>query len=73
VRFCFREEYFKRDVESFRGQAELLIGKQRNGPTGTVNLFFRHEFSRFENRTGDVEDAGYAGPDTGPIDLGDPF
>ena len=32
-----------------------------------------HEFTRFENRTGDVEDAGYTGPDSGPIDLGDPF
>ncbi|MBY0504755.1 MAG: replicative DNA helicase [Bryobacteraceae bacterium] len=73
VLFCFREEYYKRDVESLRGQAELIIGKQRNGPTGTVNLFFRHEFTRFENRTGDVEAAGYDGGDSGPIDLGDPF
>lgn len=73
VLFCFREEYYKRDVESLRGQAELIIGKQRNGPTGTINLFFRHEFTRFENRTGDVEDAGYEGGNSGPIDLGDPF
>ena len=68
VMFVFREEYYKRDVESLRGQAELIIGKQRNGPTGKVELLFRHEFTRFENRTTDFEEApgGYDGP---PVDF----
>jgi len=56
VMFVFREEYYKRDVESLRGIAELIIGKQRNGPVGKVELYFRHEFTRFENRTSDIED-----------------
>jgi replicative DNA helicase len=56
VMFVFREEYYKRDVESLRGIAELLLAKQRNGPTGKVELYFRHEFTRFENRTSDLEE-----------------
>jgi replicative DNA helicase len=56
VMFVFREEYYKRDVESLRGIAELILAKQRNGPTGKVELYFRHEFTRFENRTSDLED-----------------
>ena len=56
VMFVFREEYYKRDVESLRGIAELILAKQRNGPTGKVELYFRHEFTRFENRTSDMED-----------------
>ncbi len=32
-----------------RGKAEVIIGKQRNGPTGTVDLTFMHKYTRFEN------------------------
>jgi replicative DNA helicase len=34
--------------------AELLLAKQRNGPTGRVNLVFLKEFTKFENRTNDL-------------------
>ena len=54
VAFIFREEVYKPQDESLRGMAELILGKQRNGPTGKVNLVFLREFTKFENRTNDL-------------------
>jgi len=48
VMFIYREEEYKASEEN-RGIAELIIGKQRNGPTGTIKLAFIKEFTRFEN------------------------
>jgi len=47
--FLFREEVYERDKEEVKGIAEIIVGKQRNGPIGTVNAAFIHEFTRFEN------------------------
>ena len=49
VLFLFREEMYKRDDPTLEGKAELIIGKQRNGPVGTVNLNFIRKFTRFVN------------------------
>jgi replicative DNA helicase len=54
VSFIFREEVYKPDREDLKGMAELLLAKQRNGPTGRVNLVFLKEFTKFENRTNDL-------------------
>jgi replicative DNA helicase len=48
VMFIFREEEYKPSDEN-RGVAEIIIGKQRNGPTGTIKLAFLKEYTRFEN------------------------
>lgn len=48
VMFIYREEYYKPDTEK-RGIAEIVVAKQRNGPTGTVELAFLKEFTRFMN------------------------
>jgi replicative DNA helicase len=56
VGFIFREEVYKRDNKELEGMAELIIGKQRNGPTGVVNLMFLKEYTKFENRTADLGD-----------------
>ena len=48
VCFIFREEVYNQTDEN-RGTAELLLSKQRNGPTGVVQLAFLKEFTRFEN------------------------
>ncbi|HEX6849992.1 MAG TPA: replicative DNA helicase [Candidatus Polarisedimenticolaceae bacterium] len=49
VLFLFREEVYKKDDPDLRGRAELIIAKQRNGPTGTVDLHFIREFTAFVN------------------------
>ncbi|HUL73683.1 MAG TPA: replicative DNA helicase [Vicinamibacterales bacterium] len=52
VLFIFREEMYASDAEprpEAEGIAEIIIGKQRNGPTGTVRLAFLKQFTRFEN------------------------
>lgn len=54
VAFIYREDYYK-PTEENAGIAELLISKQRNGPTGTVKLAFLKEFTRFENYYGEYD------------------
>lgn len=54
VGFIFREEVYKPDDPDLQGKAELIISKQRNGPTGVVKLSFLKPFTRFETRAGDV-------------------
>lgn len=52
VMFVHREEYYQtndEDRERCRGEADLLIRKQRNGPTGDVKLTWLHDFTRFTN------------------------
>jgi len=48
VIFIYREEEYKATEEN-QGIAEIIIGKQRNGPTGTLRLAFIKEYTRFEN------------------------
>ncbi|MBI4904800.1 MAG: replicative DNA helicase [Acidobacteria bacterium] len=56
VNFIFREEVYKPDRTDLKGLAELIISKQRSGPTGKVNLVFLHSLTKFENRVGDIDD-----------------
>ena len=56
VCFIFREEVYKQDREDLQGLAELLVAKQRNGPTGRIKLAFRNKFIKFENLAEDVGD-----------------
>jgi replicative DNA helicase len=48
VAFIYREEQYNRTEEN-EGHAEIILAKQRNGPTGSVKLAFLKEFTRFEN------------------------
>jgi replicative DNA helicase len=55
VCFIYRQEFYDgpvdKDGNNIEGLAELIVGKQRNGPTGNVNLYFKKEYTRFDNRT----------------------
>ena len=56
VCFIYRQEFYDGPVdpktnENIEGLAELIVGKQRNGPTGSVKLFFKKEYTRFDNYT----------------------
>ncbi|MBE3090953.1 MAG: replicative DNA helicase, partial [Candidatus Atribacteria bacterium] len=48
VVFLYREEYYKTKTEK-KGIAEVIISKQRNGPTGQIDLAFIKEYAKFEN------------------------
>jgi replicative DNA helicase len=48
VMFIFREEVYNHDDPDLQGRAEIIIAKQRNGPTGRVNLAFLKSCTRFE-------------------------
>jgi replicative DNA helicase len=49
VMFIHRPEYYDRDNPDIKGDANLIIGKQRNGPTDTVKLTYVNQWTRFEN------------------------
>ena len=48
ILFIYRDEVYNPDTQD-KGTAEIIIGKQRNGPIGTCRLTFLGEYTRFEN------------------------
>ena len=57
ILFIFREEVYEKEKEEVKGIAEIIVGKQRNGPIGTANAAFLQEFTRFENLARDYAPA----------------
>ncbi|TAJ93502.1 MAG: replicative DNA helicase [Gammaproteobacteria bacterium] len=53
ITFIYRDEVYNEDSPD-KGKAEIIIGKQRNGPIGTVTLAFLGQYTRFENYTDSV-------------------
>jgi len=71
VAFVHRKEKYE-DPNSASGQeaygvAEIIVGKQRNGPVGDVTLTFVHQYARFENRAFDSPAMIPAGPEESPF------
>ena len=56
VAFLYRDEYYYPEKTEKKNMAELIIAKQRNGPTGTVNLTWLGQYTKFANMAG-----GYGG------------
>ncbi|MCL2390392.1 MAG: replicative DNA helicase [Endomicrobia bacterium] len=52
VAFIHREGYYKPDDTDLKNSATVIIGKQRNGPTGKLPLIFESEFTKFSNPSG---------------------
>ncbi|MDH5636879.1 MAG: DnaB-like helicase C-terminal domain-containing protein, partial [Nitrospinota bacterium] len=49
VLFVYREDYYTRDKPEIENTAEIIIGKQRNGPLGLIKLTFLKDYTRFED------------------------
>jgi len=58
ILLLYRPEYYKPNDEDLKGQAEVIIAKQRHGPTDTVKLYFSSNQMRFGNLS--MQDGGYA-------------
>jgi replicative DNA helicase len=59
IMFIYRDEVYNPETTD-RNMAEVIVGKQRAGPTGTVKCLFHREFTRFENLDDQHGDAGDA-------------
>ena len=60
ITFIYRDEVYNEDSPE-KGIAEIIIGKQRNGPIGTARMTFIGQYTRFENYISNIyEDEGYA-------------
>ncbi len=55
ILFIYREEMYDRENEEKKGKAEVIIGKQRNGPMGVVELAFLSRYTRFEDLAREYE------------------
>ena len=52
IMFIYRDDYYNKDSEK-KGISEIIIGKQRNGPIGTVELVWLPEYTKFANKAHD--------------------
>ena len=53
ILFIYRDEVYNEDTDD-KGVAEIIIGKQRNGPIGKVRLQFTGNLTKFENLAADI-------------------
>jgi replicative DNA helicase len=72
VMFIHREEYYQRgdDAEQYAGQAEIIIAKQRNGPTGEIEMLWQKDFTLFVDK---APERLQAFDDFNAAAVGDPF
>jgi replicative DNA helicase len=78
VMFLYRPEYYSssgldEDGNSLEGKTELLVSKQRNGPTGLVNLYFHKTYTRFDEVAREPREASPGGDGRGRAREDAPF
>ena len=59
--FVYRDEVYNQNTPD-KGIAEIIIGKQRSGPTGLIRLLFSGVYTRFDNLSKAGEPAGFREP-----------
>jgi replicative DNA helicase len=72
IMFVYRDEVYNRESPE-KGMAEVIIGKQRNGPIGFTKLAFLHEFTKFENLAKGIDDTMKPADAAGGDELEDVF
>ena len=50
VMFVYREEYYEKDNPELKNKAQIVVAKQRNGPTGQFDLLFQGSTTKFKNK-----------------------
>ncbi len=59
IMFIYRDEYYNPETTTKPGVAEVIVAKQRNGPTGSVEMSFQGEFTLFDNLARPSGEGGY--------------
>ena len=67
ILFIYRDEVYNKESDQ-TGVAEIIIGKQRNGPIGDVTMAFVHQHARFENLTSYYGPGDYVPESSGDAD-----
>jgi replicative DNA helicase len=69
IMMLFREDYYDRENPEVKGLSEVIIGKQRNGPTGTVKLKWEPHYGRFSDLDGGGSEHPLPPPPAQPIQM----
>jgi replicative DNA helicase len=69
IMMLYREDYYDRENPDVKGLSEVIIGKQRNGPTGTVRLKWESHIGRFSNLEGGGSEHPLPPPPAQPIQM----
>ena len=72
IMMLYRDDYYDKDDPDKKGHAEVIVGKQRNGPTGTVKMVFEAEFGRFRDADHEPQHALPPPPQSAPQNFGKP-
>ena len=78
VMFLYRPGYYSstgldEDGNSLEGKAELIMSKQRNGPTGTLELYFHQQYTRFDDVAPEPKELRAGRPAGGLVRGDEPF